>query len=109
MSEKRIEQRSPIELAASYGMEEDLGPERAAKINNISSGGFCFASDTKLNVGEKIQLAVDLGAWKDVNMTVKVVWMSRNQEDGKYIVGVQIEEKKGPDFERFIKFYSNVA
>ena len=56
MFEKRIHERSPIELAASYGIGEDPRPEREAKINNISSGGFCFTSDKKIGIGEKTNI-----------------------------------------------------
>ena len=109
MAEKRIEKRSPIELAASYGIEDDPRPEREAKINNMSSGGFCFASDNKLKVGERIQLAVDLDTVEEVVVNVKVVWVNKDQSGDKYIVGVQIEEKEGPGFERFIEFYNTAA
>ena len=107
MNDKRVERRSPIELAASYGIGEDPRPGRQAKINNMSSGGFCFASDHKLRIGEKVQLMIDLDTVEDVIITVKVVWVSRDENDRKYIIGVQIEEKEGPGFDRFIEFYNN--
>ena len=107
MADKRQNKRSPIELAASYGIGEDLRPEREAKINNMSSSGFCFTSDDKLKIGEKIQLAVDLDTVEDVIITVKVVWVSKNNDNKKYVIGVEIEEKEGPGFDRFIEFYND--
>ncbi len=107
MAEKRQTKRSPIELAASYGIGEDPRPEREAKINNMSSGGFCFTSDSKLKVGERIQLAVDLDTIEDIIVMVKVVWVNISDQNGKYIIGVQIEEKEGPGFDRFIEFYNS--
>lgn len=107
MAEKRQDRRSPIELAASYGIGEDPRPEREAKINNMSSGGFCFTSDSKLKVGERIQLAVDLDTKEDIIVMVKVVWVNKSDQNGKYIIGVQIEEKEGPGFDRFIEFYNS--
>ena len=107
MVEKRKNKRSPIELAASYGIGEDPRPERGTKINNISSGGFCFASDNKLRIGEKIQLAVDLDTTEEVIITVRVVWANKNEDNGKYIIGVQIEEREGPGFDRFIEYYKS--
>lgn len=109
MAEKRNYKRSLIKLAASYGIGEDPGPEREAKINNISSGGFCFLSDNKLRVGEEIQLAIDLDTTEEAIITVKVVWVKKAENGGKYNVGVQIEEKDGPDFDRFIEFYEKIA
>jgi Tfp pilus assembly protein PilZ len=108
MVEKRQDKRSPIELAASYGIGDDLRPAREAKINNISSGGFCFTSDDKLRIGEKIQLAVDLDTAEDAIITVKVVWVKRSERDGKYTIGVQIDEKEGPGFGRFSEFYDSI-
>ena len=107
MSEKRIEKRSPIELAASYGIGDDPRPQREAKIYNMSSGGFCFTSDSKLRVGEEIQLAVDLDTVDEIIVTVKVVWAVKNDDDKKYTIGVQISEKEGPGFDRFMEFYNS--
>ena len=107
MVEKRTEKRSPIELAASYGIGEDSRPEREAKIYNMSSGGFCFTSDSKLRVGEEIQLAVALDTTDEVIITVKVVWVKKNDNNKKYTIGVQIIEKEGPGFDRFMAFYNN--
>jgi len=106
MAEKRTNQRSPIELAASYGIGEDPRPGREAKVNNISSGGLCFTSESKIKVGEEIELAVDLDTVEDVRILVKVVWVKKEESGGKYIIGVQITEKEGPDFDRFIEFYN---
>ncbi|MCK5014490.1 MAG: PilZ domain-containing protein [Candidatus Omnitrophica bacterium] len=107
MAEKRREKRSPIELAASYGIGNDPRPEREAKIYNVSSEGFCFTSDSKLKVDEKIQLAVDLDTTDEVIITVKVVWVKKNDDNKKYTIGVQIAEKEGPEFTRFMEFYNN--
>ena len=108
MIDKRIEQRSSIELAASYGIGDDLRPQREATINNVSSGGFCFISESKLRVGEKIQLAIDLDSADEIIIMVKVVWMKKNDNDRKHTVGVQIVEKEGPGFDRFMEFYNNL-
>ena len=108
MVEKRTEKRSPIELAASYGIGDDPRPEREAKISNMSSGGFCFTSDSKLRVGEEIQLAVDLDTTDEVIVTVKIVWVKKNNDNRKYMIGVQIVEKEGPGFDRFMEFYNSL-
>ena len=107
MVEKRNEKRSPIELAASFGIGDDPRADRSAKIHNMSLGGFCFDSESKLRVGQEIQLVIDLDTMDDVIISVKVVWVKKNQENGKYSIGVQIIEKEGPDFDRFMEFYEN--
>jgi len=106
MFAKRSNDRSPIELAASYGIGEDPRPEREAKINNISSGGFCLTLNNKMAIGENIELAVDLDTKEDIVVYAKVVWVNKNERDQKYTVGVQIIEKKRPDYERFLDFYN---
>jgi len=75
----------------------------------MSSGGFCFTSDSKLKEGEEIQLAVDLDTTDEVIITVKVVWVRKNDNNGRYIIGVQIIEKEGPGFDRFMEFYNSLV
>ncbi len=106
MFEKRVKKRSPIELAASYGIGEDPRPEREAKINNISFGGFSLTSDHALKVGQEIELAVDLDRADDVIIAVKVVWVKEVEKDKKYTNGVQIIEKTGEDYDHFVEFYN---
>lgn len=105
MVEKRAYKRSPIELAASYGIGEDSRPERRAKIRNMSCDGFCFTSHNRLRVGEEIQVAIDLDTVEEVIVAVKVVWIEKIENSGRHTVGVQVIEKEGPDFERFAEFY----
>lgn len=106
MFEKRLKERSSIELAASYGAGEDSRLEREAKINNISSGGFCLTLNNKMGIGEDIALSVDLDTKNDVVVYAKVVWVNKNERNQKYTIGVQIVEKEGSDYERFIEFYN---
>ena len=106
MFEKRLNERSPIELAASFGIGEDPRPQREAKISNISSGGLCITSTNAMNIGENIELVIELDTKDDIIVFAKVVWVNKNEQDQKYIVGVQFVEKKGPDYERFLEFYN---
>lgn len=105
MFEKRINKRSPIELAASYGIGEDPRPEREAKIQNISSGGFCLTSDYKIGTGDEIELVIDLDTSSDVIIFVKAVWVRKTENGKQYTIGVQIVEKEGPDYDQFIEYY----
>jgi len=106
MFEKRTNERSPIELAASYGIGEDPRPEREAKINNISSGGLCLTLNNKMGIGEKIELAIELDPKDDIVVYAKVAWINKNEHTQKYTIGVQILEKVGPDYDRFLDFYN---
>jgi len=93
-------------LAASYGLGEDSRPAQEVKINNISSGGFCFTSKAKLKVGKEVQLAVDLDAGDQVIINVKVAWIKDIPRSREQTIGVQITENSGPDFERFLEYYN---
>lgn len=103
--ERRLSQRSPIELAASFGMGEDPRPEREGRISNISDGGFCFISRNKLKVGDEVQLAVDLDVREQAIISVEVVWVQKAEDAKSYRIGVRLLESEGPDFERFMEFY----
>ena len=106
MFEKRVNKRSPIELAASYGIGEDPRPAREAKINNISSGGFCLTLNNDMKIGDGIELAIDLDTKDDIIVYATVVWVKQDEGSRKYKIGVQIIEKEGPDYERFLEFYN---
>ena len=106
MSEKRVSKRSPIELAASYGIGEDPRPEREVKINNISSGGLCLTLNNTMKIGEKIELVIDLDTKDDVIVYAQVAWVNKDEHNQKHIIGVQFIEKEGPDYERFLEFYT---
>jgi len=106
MFEKRTNERSPIELAASYGIGEDPRPEREVKINNISSGGLCLTLNNKMGIGEKIELVIELDTKDDIFVYAKVAWINKDERTQKYKLGVQILEKEGPDYDRFLEFYN---
>jgi len=106
MFEKRVNDRSPIELAASYGIGEDPRPDREVKINNISSGGLCLTLNNKMGIGEKIELAIELDTKDDIVVYAKVVWINQDEKSQKYKIGVQIIEKEGRDYDRFLEFYN---
>jgi len=103
MTEKRAGHRSLIELAASFGMPEDSVADQPVQINNISQGGFCFSSHQQLNVGQQLNLVIEVEPGNNIEILVKVAWTKEN------LFGVQICKTTGPDFERFIEFYRSVV
>ena len=109
MTEKRSYQRSPIELAASYGIPDDPRVTSAVKIKNISAGGFAFTSPEKLKIGKEIKLSVDLEEGEPLILKARVAWCKPNENTEDYHVGVQILETQGPAFERFQQFYSKTS
>ncbi len=106
MSEQRRSRRSAIELAASFGIGDDPRPQREVKIDNISSGGFCFIAKQRLRPGQHLDVAVDLDLHDQVIVPVKVMWTQKMGKAGQYRIGVQIVESKDPNFARFLEFYN---
>ena len=107
MSEKRILKRSPIELAASYGIPEDSLVMQEAKITNVSFGGFSFNSNEEMKVGQVIQLAVELDAENQVVIPVKVKWQNFDAATKLYQVGVSIHHPKGPQYEQYVSYLAD--
>ena len=109
MDNRREHQRSPIELAASFGVPDDPRISKEVKINNISAGGFSFLSTEKLKIGTKLRLAIDLSPQENVLIAVKVVWVKENPLTGLNAIGVQIVESIGPHLDKFLDFYTNTV
>lgn len=105
MSDKRFSERTPIELAASYGMAEEESSETATVIN-ISQEGFCFQTDQMLKAGSEVELSVDLEDDSNVTIPVRVAWNKKIGDTGIYMVGVQIIDASGKEFDRFLDFYN---
>ena len=105
--EQRQSERSPIELAASYGIPEEIPETEEAKVQNISAGGFCIYSPKQIKNNQEFLLAVDLDHADQITVKVKSVWC---QEEGEqYRVGVQIIDEQTPDVNRFLEFYQSIA
>ncbi len=115
MDNRRAHQRSPIELAASFGVPDDPRINKEAKINNISAGGFSFLSSEKLKAGAKLQLAIESSPEENISIAVKVMWVSPYKAEGAdnstglNAIGVQIIEAPGPHLDKFLNFYSKTV
>ena len=103
--EKRVYQRLPVQMAASYGMPEAKELIQKATVVNISGGGFCFISAQALEPGTQIRLRVEVRRHERVTIDVETVWSKKDQALGKYQVGVKIVSNEGEDFEKFLSFY----
>ena len=108
MKNNRQHERSPIEMAASYGIpDNDVESFKSATVKNISAGGFCFSSTQKANPGDQLQMAIDLDDGGQIVINVKVAWVKKNEKGGDYLLGVQIIEAPGDNLDKFMKFYSD--
>lgn len=104
--DKRTLKRSPIELAASFGIPEESLALHNAQVKNISYGGFSFKSKERMPVGKKVQLVLELGAEKQAVLAVKVVWQNKDDGEDTYTIGVQIDNPSPEEYEKFAEFLS---
>ena len=104
-NEKRKYKRSPIELAASYGIPEDDKAIQSSTVINISAGGFCFETKEKITPGTNIKLTVQMSSKKRVVLEVQCVWIKKDAGSKGYLAGVQIINAETKDFDSFLSFY----
>ena len=108
MFEKRVHQRSPIELAASFGIPEAADIIRVATVINISKSGFCFYSDKAVRPKTRISLTIESEDQEKISINVQAVWSKKIEKTGKYMIGVSIADSSGPSFDRFLDFYNDL-
>ena len=101
MTEKRSYKRSPIELAASCGIQDY---EEDVKTKDISAGGLCIRSTKRLRIGEKVILKLEVLDQETICVNALVCW-STEDEDGGFQFGVKIDEVSSPDFDKYYRFY----
>jgi len=105
MNENREYKRTPVELAASFGIPDDDDSAIETTIINISAGGFCFSSTNDISKDSEINLAIELDNKETLKVTVRTIWSKRDEENDCFIIGVQIAESKGSDYEKFLHYY----
>ncbi len=104
MTEKRQHERSPIELAASFGIPPD---ERVSGVTrDVSVGGLCIISAKKLKVDEIIEISIELEDDQSASVEARVCWCEPHEND-TFRVGVQVQESDTPDYQKFRQIYLN--
>ena len=84
--------------------------EFSDKTKNISAGGLCLVVYEKLNVGEKMQIEMELPSKKVIKAEGKVVWISEYEISGReeetiYDIGVEfvkISKKERDEINKFV-------
>lgn len=109
MTEKRIYRRTPIELAASYGIPDNLPSTQEATVVNISTDGFGFFSVDPIKADTDLILCIELDDGTNATLNVRTKWAKAIGDTGKFIIGVQISEPKSRDLERFEAFYHRLT
>lgn len=103
MNEKRGTKRTPIELAASYGVPELEMEAQESLLLDVSKGGFCISSTKDIKVGTRLILQIEASPQKQVETTVKVVWSQLADGGIHYLIGVQlidVDEDKALEIHR---------
>ena len=84
--------------------------EFSDKTKNISAGGLCLVVYEKLNIGEKVQIEMELPSKEVINAEGKVVWISEYEISGReeetiYDIGVEfvkISQKERDEINKFV-------
>jgi Tfp pilus assembly protein PilZ len=103
MSEKRGNKRSPVELAASFGVDAQALPSYEATVKNISQGGFCFQTKNQLRPDQILNLCVETDDKGRIQIDVKVVWVQSNVAKGESMVGVQLVNQNDEQHKRLLE------
>jgi len=84
--------------------------EFSDKSKNISAGGLCLVVYEKLNIGEKVQIELELPSKKVIQAEGIVVWISEYEISGReeetiYDIGVEfvkISKKERDEINKFV-------
>lgn len=112
MEEKREFARLDLNVKVDWKkISETYEPkqEYSDKTKNISAGGLCLVVYEKLNVGEKLQIEMELPSKKVINAEGKVVWISEyeilgREEEKIYDIGVEFMKISKEEREEINKF-----
>ena len=83
--------------------------EFSHKTKNISVGGICLVANEKVNIGETLQINMELPSEKVINAIGKVVWISEyeildREEETIYDIGIEFVEINKKEREEINKF-----
>ncbi|MBU0469585.1 MAG: PilZ domain-containing protein [Candidatus Omnitrophica bacterium] len=105
MDERRTSKRLNINLPAIFkNLDVDNGEEKSTVVN-VSYGGIGFIVDVKVDVGQHVELDVQLEDEGVVCLQTVVVWISTDEDNAQeFAYGVRILNFGCDDAERFIRF-----
>jgi c-di-GMP-binding flagellar brake protein YcgR len=97
MKEKREYVRLDLNVRVDWkkiSETSDPAEEFTDKTKNISVGGLCLIVNEKLNVGDSLQIALELPSKKIIDMEGRVMWINEYEIFGKeeeqfYDVGIE--------------------
>ena len=91
-----------------YTANPEYTPSFPAITKNISLGGVCISTYSKLNLGDTLRVEISLPSKKTIKFLGKVVWLKdaehNKSERVQYDVGLQIADMSAEDQEEISKF-----
>jgi len=113
MKEKREFVRLDLNVKVDWKKISDtpeVEQEFSDKTKNISVGGICLVAYEKLNIGETLQISMELPSEKVINAIGKVIWISEyeiidREEETIYDIGVEfigISKKEREEINKFV-------
>lgn len=105
MDERRASKRLNINLPAIFkNLDVDNGEEKSTVVN-VSYGGIGFVVDAKVDVGQHVDLEVQLEDEGSVHLQTLVAWAKRDENNTDlFATGVRILNFGCDDAEKFIRF-----
>jgi len=112
MKEKREYVRLDLNVKVDWkkiGETSDPSDEFTDKTKNISVGGLCLIVNEKLNVGDKLQIGLELPSKKIINTEGRVMWINEYEIFGKeeeqfYDVGIEFMKTSKDEREEIKEF-----
>jgi CheY-like chemotaxis protein len=104
MSEKRTYPRFSVQLGAQYRTLRSPADPLRVTVMDIAAEGMRFVSEELFDIGQILELHVNLGTEERITFKVEVMWLTR-AENGGYNIGVKIVDGARGDQARFIRYY----
>jgi hypothetical protein len=110
MRDQRRSHRIAIDLPATFQIfDVEMKPAKAS-ISDVSAVGICFATKTKVDLGQKLLLRVLLPNKEPVDLHATAVWIKKKMlyEVREYRLGVKIDDPIRGEEGKFVKFYAQL-
>ncbi|MFH1621838.1 MAG: PilZ domain-containing protein [Candidatus Omnitrophota bacterium] len=110
MGERRKFVRLDLNTKVEWEKVNRDEPASEFKSKNISGGGICLITDEIINIGDTLNLKIDLPTLKTIHAKGKVVWIEGfeivgGRREKKYEAGIEfldINDKDRQEIEKFV-------
>lgn len=109
MEEKRRFVRLDLNTIVEWEKTNQNEPTGEFQSKNISGGGICVIMDEVINIGDILNLKINLPTSRIINSKGKVVWVESfeimgGKREKKYEAGIEFQGINNEDREEIMKF-----